>query len=795
MFAFQSPFRALVIGFTLSAGLLPARLATPAAAAAEVHTAFIANHCLDCHDSEITKGDLNLEAVLEQPLTRNTKVWERVVRRLRGRQMPPADRNDRPNEAEYSRVLARLEADLAKLASNNPSPGRIDTLRRMNRTEYQNAIRDLLHLEIDVAKLLPADDSSHGFDNITVGELSPTLLTRYISAAQKIARLAIGAQTTPDGATFRVPPDETQEKRVPGLPLGTRGGILIPYNFPNDGEYEVQVHLTRDRNEKIEGLNGTHQLEILLDRRRVKCFTVKPPRNGRDHTKVDANLKGRIKVAAGPHDLGVTFAAKPYALIETKRQPYLSRYNHHRHPRQSPAVFQVSITGPFGGDASAAKRNAEATPSQERIFGGFQPGGDRSGEAYAQKILTRIARRAYRRPVTAADLERPMQFFREVYKEKARQGFYEGIESALSAILVSPQFLFRIEKEPANAKPGSAYQLTDLQLASRLSFFLWSSIPDDELLDAAATGKLSEPKELERQVRRMLADPRSTSLVTNFANQWLYLRNLSSVTPNHRLFPDFDDNLRQAFKRETESFFESVLKEDRPVTDLLKADYTFLNERLARHYGISRVQGSRFRKVALKPDDRRGGLLRHGSILTVTSYATRTSPIIRGDWIMKNLLGIHLPPPPPNVPELKERTVDADLPFRERFKEHRANKSCAVCHDMIDPIGFALENFDAIGRWRAHEDGRPIDAAGMLPDGSRFDGVSDLEEQLLARPEIFAGAFTEKLMTFALGRGVEHFDGPAIRKILADAAKDDRRMSSIILGIVNSVPFRFKQAQ
>lgn len=793
MFKNRMTTRPTTYAAALSVGFFLLNQAEPSVHAADAHRVFIADHCLDCHDSEIAKGNLNLEYVFEKPLQQNNQIWEKVVRRLRGRQMPPADRKRRPAETEYSSVLKSLELDLAGLAEKNPKPGRTDTLRRLNRTEYQNAIRDLLHLEIDAAKLLPADDSSHGFDNITVGELSPTLLTRYISAAQKIARLALGSQTTPDGATFRIAPDETQEKHVPGLPLGTRGGALIPYNFPSDGEYEIQVHLTRDRNEKIEGLNGSHQMEILLDRERVKAFTIKPPKNNRDHTKVDANLKTRIKVDAGPHDLGVTFASKPYALLETKRQPYLSRYNHHRHPRQSPAVFQVSITGPFESDAPARKRDARTTPSLERIFGGFPPGDNMSGEGYAQKILTRIARRAYRRPVTEADLERPMQFFREARKSEGWDGMKEGIESALSAILVSPQFLFRIEKEPANAKPGSVHQLNDIQLASRLSFFLWSSIPDDELLDAAEAGKLSNPREMERQIRRMLADTKSASLVNNFANQWLYLRNIGSITPNHRLFPDFDDNLRQAFQRETELFFENVLREDRPVTDLLQADHTFLNERLAKHYGVPHVQGSRFRKVALKPEDQRGGLLRHGSILTVTSYATRTSPIIRGDWIMKNILGIQLPPPPPNVPELEENSVDANLPFRERFKEHRANKACAVCHDMIDPIGFALENYDAIGRWRAHEDGRPIDAAGMLPDGSRFDGISDLESQLLARPELFAGAFTEKLMTFALGRGVEHFDGPAVRRILANAARDDYRISSIILGIANSVPFRMKE--
>ena len=669
------------------------------------------------------------------------------------------------------------------------------TLRRLNRTEYQNAIRDLLGLQIDASKLLPKDESSQGFDNITVGELSPLLLNRYISAAQKISRLAVGSPGPPAGDTFRPAADLTQEDHVPGLPLGTRGGLLVSYNFPRDGEYEFQIHLTRDRNEEVEGLRGTHRLEILFDRQQMASFEVKPPKNRKDHTKVDANLKTRIKVAAGPKQVGITFVKKPSGLLESKRQPYVSRYNHHRHPRQSPAIFQVSITGPLDDKAREPKDGSEAnrTPSRERIFTVRPDTSDsESVQNAARKILGRLTRFAYRRPVTDADLKRPMDFF---HAGNEAGGFEAGIENALSSILVSPQFLFRKEKTPDGVESGAAYQLSDLELASRLSFFLWSSIPDDELLSVAERGKLSDPKALEQQTRRMLADPRSRSLVNNFANQWLYLRNLNSITPNHRLFPDFDDNLRQAFRSETELFFESILREDRNVMDLLKADYTFLNERLAKHYQIPNVYGSRFRKVTLNPDDHRGGLLRHGSILTVTSYATRTSPVIRGNWVLKNILGTPAAPPPDDVPALEDNDVDQSLPVRERLSAHRANPACASCHDLMDPVGFALENYDAIGRWRTHQEGRPLDVSGGLPDGQEFVGIDGLERGLQKRPELFVATLTEKLMTFALGRGVEPYDGPAVRKIVADSGVDDNRMSSIIVGIVSSVPFKMRTAQ
>lgn len=791
----------------------PSLAAPPKAVVAEM----LRGHCLDCHDGESKKGDLNLAPLLEADIPQHTDTWEKVVRRMTARQMPPANRKNRPTEAEYNHTLKSLTSALDGFANKHPNPGRTETFRRLNRTEYQNAIRDLLALDIDAAALLPKDEASHGFDNVTVGDLSPTLLNRYVSAAEKISRMAIGApRRTPGGDTFRLPPDLTQEEHVEGLPPGTRGGTLLDYTFPRDAEYEIQIRLTRDRNEEVEGLREPHELVVLIDKAQVKSFTVAPPTD-RNFDKVDAHLKVRVPVGAGPRQVGVTFAKNPSSLLETKREPYRSRFNMHRHPRIGPAIYQVSINGPYNS------KGPGDTPSRRRVFASYpnlpgssgresaltKAGKDQSRltsaatvhgtaradaldpERSAEKILATLLRRAYRRPVTTNDLAKPMDFYR---RTSATDGFEAGIEAALSAVLVSPEFLFRIERDPDDVRADAAYRLSDVALASRLSFFLWSSIPDDELLAAAERGELHKPRVLEKQVRRMLADDRALNLVRNFGEQWLHLRNLDSVTPDLRLFPDFDDNLRQAFRRETELHFETILREDRSVLALLKADYTFLNERLARHYGIPNVHGSQFRRVALGRDSVRGGLLRQGSVLTVTSYATRTSPVLRGKWILDNLLGLPPSPPPPNVPNLKENTIAANLSVRERLAEHRANAQCASCHNLIDPPGFALENFDAVGRWRTLEEGKPVDAAGGLPDGSALDGVAGLEAGLLKRPELFASALTEKLLTFALGRGVEHYDAPAVRKIVRDAADENYRLSSIIVGIVRSVPFTMRRA-
>ncbi len=739
--------------------------------------------CLDCHDGAVAKGDLDLERLSRDDLARHPAAWEEVLRRLRSRQMPPAGK-DRPTEAACDEVVGRLAALLDSVAERQPDPGRTETFRRLNRTGYANAIRDLLALEIDAAALLPKDDASHGFDHVGLHDLSPTLLGRYLAAAEKVARLAVGAaRRAPGGETYRAAPDRTQEEHVPGLPAGTRGGMLLEHPFPRDGEYEIQIRLSRDRNEHVEGLREPHELEVLIDREPVARFTVSPPRDN-DHDRVDAHLKARVPVKAGPRRLGVTFLKNPSSLLETKRQPYQARYNMHRHPRLGPAVYQVSVNGPFDSTGPGD------TPSRRRIFTS-RPSGPGDEDRCAREILGALARRAFRRPVTGADLERLGEFYR---RGREADGFEAGIEAAVAALLASPEFLFRIERDPEGAAPGQAYRVNDLVLASRLSFFLWGSIPDDALLAVAERDELHRPDVLEGQTRRMLADPRASHLVRDFGAQWLHLRNLESITPDLRLFPDFDDNLRQAFRRETELHLEGLIREDRSVLDLLRCDETYVDERLAKHYGIPNVYGSEFRRVKLPPGSARGGLLRQGSVLTVTSYATRTSPVLRGKWILENLLGAPPPPPPPNVPALKEKTVSEALPVRERLAEHRSNPACAGCHELIDPPGFALENYDAIGRWRTLEEGVPVQADGGLPGGTRFHGVEGLEDALLARPELFVGAFTEKLLTFALGRGLEAADAPAVRRIVREAATDRHRFSALVLGIVRSTPFTSRKA-
>ena len=707
--------------------------------------------------------------------------------------MPPVGK-ERPDDTTYDSVIKSLETSLDRAATVHPDPGRTATIRRLTRTEYQNAIRDLLAVDIDVTPWLPADETSYGFDNVTVGDLSPTLLDRYVSAAEKISRVAVGRPSrSPGGETIRIPADLTQEEHIDGLPIGTRGGALVNYTFPMDGEYEIQVRLTRDRDEHVEGLSESHDVELLLDRERVALFTVKPPVRAAgvpdteqpSHAKVDQHLKIRIPVRSGPHAVGVTFPKKPSELLETPRQPYQTHFNSYRHPRIQPAIYSVSIIGPY--DA----KGPGDSPSRRRLFVS-RPASPALEDRSARQILSSLMRRAYRRPVTDADLQAPFA----VYQKAREEGDFDaGIEMALSAVLVSPQFLFRVERDPGGLSPGTPYRVSDLELASRLSFFLWSSIPDDLLLNAAVAGTLHQPLVLERQVRRMLADSRSEALVTNFAEQWLRLRNLDSITPDMRLFPDFDDNLRQAFRKETELFFGSVLREDRSVLDLLSAKYTFLNERLAKHYGIPNVYGTRFRRVGLDEDSWRGGLLRQGSILTVTSYATRTSPVLRGKFVLDTLLGVPPPPPLPDVPTLKDNTVNGNLSVRERLAEHRTNAVCAPCHNMMDPLGLSLEKYDAVGRRRSAEAGMTIDASGGLPDGSKFADVPGLEAALLRRPELFVGTLAEKLETYALGRGMDYYDAPAIRTIVRDARAQNYHMSSIILGVVKSQPFQMRKSR
>jgi len=735
----------------------------------------INQYCVGCHNGTSKAAGLALDTAKAD----DTATWEKVLRRVRGRTMPPVGL-PRPKESDYQNLVATLET---KLDAGKVDPGRTDTFRRLNRTEYQNAIRDLLAVDVDVTGLLPSDDASHGFDNVTVGNLSPTLLERYLGAARKISRLAIGIPPKQvGGETVMLPPDLTQEEHFEDLPLGTRGGTVVKYTFPQDAEYEIQIRLQRDRNEHVEGLRGTHVVDLMLDGERIQAFTAKPPTQGQDHSVVDREFNVRIRVSAGPHVIAAAFPKQSATLLETERQPYQAHFNMDRHPRITPAVFSVTVNGPY------AVKGPGDTPSRRAIFVCKS-----EDDACAKKILSGLTRRAYRRPSTEADLTVPLKFYREARKT---EGFEAGIEMGLRAVLVSPEFLFRVEQDPVGAAPKSVYRITDLELASRLSFFLWSSIPDEELLAAAVRGDLHQPTVLQKQVKRMLADQRSRMLVTNFADQWLYLRNLASITPDMRAFPDFDDNLRQAFRKETHLFLESVMREDRSVLDLLRADYSFLNERLAKHYGVPNIYGSRFRKVTFGPETMRGGLLRHGSILTVTSYATRTSPVIRGKWILDNILGVPPPPPPPNVPALEEaKAAMKKMTMRERLSEHRKNPACSGCHKLMDPPGFSLENFDAVGRWRQAEEGTAVDSSGGLPDGAKFSGVAGLENALLTRPELFATTITEKLLTYSLGRGVEFTDAPAVRQIVRQSQKSYFRFSSFIQGIAGSPSFQFRRAQ
>ncbi len=766
-----------------------AQQGAPATAATE--QALVDQYCLRCHNDRALRGGLSLDGIALDAVADHVEVWERAVRKLRARAMPPAGA-PHPDETGYAQLLTYLETELDSIAVATPHPGRTETFRRLNRTEYRNAIRDLLALDVDVAALLPRDDASFGFDNVSLGGVSPTLMERYLSAAQKISRLAVGGMTSAPGTRLVVlRADLTQETHFDGLPFGTRGGTAVEHTFPLDGEYEIEVRLARNRNENVEGLSEPHVMEVTLDGERLTLFTVTPNRNrfGSYYADegVDKHLNLRIPVTAGPHVLGVAFLQKNSALIETERQPYRAHFNQDRHPRQQPAVYSVSVAGPFD------PTGAGDTPSRDRVFS-CRPATAADESDCAASIISTLTRRAYRRPVSDRDLAMPLAFYEQ---GRAEGGFEAGVEMALRALLTSPQFLFRIERDPADAAPGSVYQISDVELASRLSFFLWSSLPDDELIDLAEQGSLSDPAVLETQVRRMMSDPRAEALTTNFASQWLYLRNLDAVNPNLRLFPDFDDNLRRAFRRETEMLFGSIVSEDRNVLDLLRADYTFLNERLARHYDIPNVYGDHFRRVELPEDSPRRGLLGHGSILTVTSYATRTSPVLRGKWILDNLLGMPPPPPPPNVPPLEEPEPGiAARSMRERMEQHRVNPACAVCHQLMDPAGLSMENFDAIGRWRDRgDDWVPIDASGSVPGGGSFDGVTGLREAVLARPEVFVGTMTEKLLTYALGRGLDYHDGPAVRRIVRRAAGNDYRFSSLVLGIVESTPFQMRRTQ
>jgi hypothetical protein len=804
------------LGIALTVTAVPLQIASPRQQASSApfpaissQRAVIDRYCVGCHNQKLKTAELTLDTLDLQNISEHGAVWEKVVRKIRTDSMPPAGM-PRPDKATTDSLATYLETELDRASAAKPNPGRPE-VHRLNRTEYTNAVRDLLAIDtdaIDITSLLPADDSSYGFDNIgDVLTVSPTLMEAYMSAARKISRFAIGDPASrPVFQTYTVPKYVMQTARMSeDLPFRSRGGTAIRHYFPVDGEYIIRIRMQRSQasttgNSIVLGFAESHQIDLRLDGKRVQVFTVgggdarERGRTQAEWDAVDAGLEVRIPVPAGTHDVGVTFldqTVEPEGVF----QPELTDYNNALNggtgfSDPDPAIGNVTIAGPYDSKGIAAE-----TPSRRKIFL-CRPAGSNDELACATKILSTLARRAYRGPVADQDLRSLLAMYSARRNADASAaGFEQGIQTALQRILVDPEFLFRIERVPANLPAGTAYRISDLELASRLAFFLWSSIPDDQLLELAEKRRLQDPAIFEQQVRRMLGDPRSKALVENFAGQWLYLRNVQAKWPNPETFPDFVLNLRDDFRQETELFFESMLREDRSLVDLLRADYTFLNERLARHYGVSNIYGPHFRRVTLK-DENRKGLLGQGSILMVTSHDTRTAPTIRGKWLLDNVLGAPPPPPPPNVPSLDEKKGEAGKPLsvREQMEMHRANPACASCHKVMDPLGFALENFDATGQWRTTEANNPIDASGVLPDGTRFQGPAELRKILLSHPEQLAHTVTEKLMIYALGRGVEYYDMPSVRKILRDAAPGDYRWSSIILGVVKSMPFQMRRS-
>ncbi len=787
--------------------------------------ALLDQYCVTCHNQRIVDGTASSGLVADQlrqlGLTLDTadvenvaadpELWENVVRKLRVGAMPPPPR-PRPDRATYDGFRRWLEDELDRAAEARPNPGRTAAFHRLNQAEYRNVIRDLLDLDVDVASLIPPDSpDQHGFDNIATSlSLSPVLLERYVSAARKISLLAIGA--APAGGAvidvYDVPLNLMQtDQQSEDLPFGSRGGAAIRHHFPVDGEYRIKLRLQTNYVGYVRGIDDAHDVEVRLDGERVGHFTFGGEAPGLPAPiSFAGNIRGSddwehytqhagdeleltLFVPAGPHTMGVAFPRETWVeegVLQPRQTGFALAINDM--PDGNPALSSVEITGPLSvagpGD----------TPTRRRIFT-CRPAPDASeaeARACAREILSALARRAYRRPVEEADVATLLEFYDDGPGE---DGFEAGIQFALERLLADPDFLFRVVRDPVDATPNTGYPISDVELASRLSFFLWSSIPDDQLLDAAEEGTLSNPDVLEQQVRRMMADPRSQAMVDNFVGQWLYVRNMRGVYPDPNLFPHFDENLREAFQRETELFIGNQLREDRSLRALLSADYTYVNERLAEHYGIPNVYGSRFRRVDLD-GVQRGGLLGQGSVLTVTSYPNRTSPVLRGKWVLENLLGAAPPEPPPDIPALDERTDDgAPRSLREAMIEHRENPACSVCHAPMDPIGFALQNYDAIGGWRdTNEGGDPVDASGVLPDGGAFTGRAELTDLLLDRPEDFVGTVTEKLLMYALGRGVEYYDAPVVRRIVREAAGDDYRWSAIILGIVQSDPFQMRRS-
>jgi mono/diheme cytochrome c family protein len=730
----------------------------------------LGSYCIDCHNTADFTANLVIEPAQIEAIAADPEHWEKVARKLRTEEMPPE--GPRPEHEQYQRAATFLEAALDTAAAASPQPGTVPAFRRLTRTEYRNAIRDLLALEglpaeLDFELLLPADNAASGFDNIAdLLFVSPVVMERYIAAAQKIARLAVGDLRAPVMVNIHQLSEQLpQDERIDGLSFGTRGGLGVRTYLPLDAEYVVEL-------ETAAAVREPHEIELSVDGVRVAVATVETPQGTRRGSE---QVTFRAPLTAGAHLLGITFVERSEALDESITRGRM------RGRGTLPAIAMATIRGPF--DATGPGE----TPSRNRIFV-CQPDSAAQELPCAEEILRTLVHRAYRRPPTDLDVADLLPFYE---MGRAEGSFDTGIQFALERLLVSPQFLYRIERE---ATGESAFPVSDLELATRMSFFLWSSIPDDELLEVAENGSLRQPGVLAAQVQRMLADPRSDAMVTNFAAQWLFLRDVAVKDPDIFLFPDHDVSLRAALERETELFVDSVFRSGGSVLELLTAKHTFVNERLAKHYGIPHVQGSYFRRVELGPDSRRSGLLGQGSVLTVTSYASRTSPVLRGKYVLDNLLASPPPPPPPDVPSLAtEDSADgAPLPLREAMIRHRANPACASCHAKMDPIGFALEHFDAVGRWRDEDAGVPIEAASELADGTVVDGPDGVRDLLTARPELFVGALTEKLMMYALGRNVQYYDAPAVRAVVRTAATRNYEFSAIVEGIVASVPFQMR---
>jgi mono/diheme cytochrome c family protein len=775
------------------ASAAPQQAARPAPApAVTAERALVDKYCVTCHNQRVKTAGLTLDTLSLSDPTSGAQTWEKVIRKVRGGLMPPVGM-PHPGKPALAGLASYLESSIDKAAAAQPTPGR-PVLHRLNRAEYGNAIRDLLALEVDVTSLLPPDDSAYGFDNIAdVLGISPALMERYLAAAWKISSLAVGnPKIRPAKETFRVRGDLSQDKHIEGLPIGTRGGILIRYHFPVDGEYVISPKLYRETVNIIRGLETEHDLEITFDGERIllarfggaedeKANYLNPTSAG---DELEKRFQKRLAVKAGPHALGVAFLKRSSAASVDLLQPFLRERIDPITPVGIPELDQVSVEGPFNVTGSGE------SPSRRRIFScrGDGAADDKASLGCARTILATLARRAYRRPVSDTELDRLTGFYQN--ERKKGGSFDAGIEQALTFMLVSPQFLFRFERDPENVGPTGVFRISDLELASRLSFFIWSSIPDDQLLNLAIQGKLRNGAILDQQVKRMLADQRARALGSNFAGQWLYLRNLKSLRPDEDVFPDFDDNLRQALQRETELLFENVVLEDHSILELLSADYTFVNERLARHYRMPNIYGDQFRRVAVGDDFRRG-LLGHGSILALNSYANRTSPVTRGKYVLTNILGTPPPEPPPNVPPLDEKP-GKPLTMRARMEAHRESPACSGCHKLMDPIGLALENFDGIGRWRTTDAGVAIDPSSTLWDGTEVTGPAGLRQAILSRPEQFAKTATEMLLTYALGRGLEHYDMPIVRAIVKGAARNNYRFSSLVAGIAASVPFQMK---